>query len=111
MNSQGILLNDYEFSTPRGALGMVALAMTALTVGTLVALPATLDSGRAEPRASGAAMGAADAPAGIALDPARTGAPGVAELELYLRHGRAILEAQAMREKRHQRSLRARTQV
>jgi hypothetical protein len=35
-------MNGYEFSTPRAALGLTAVAMAAVTIGVLVVLPAKL---------------------------------------------------------------------
>ena len=48
-------MNSYEPSTPRAALGLVAIAMAALTVGGLVVLPAELESTTAAPHLLAAA--------------------------------------------------------
>jgi hypothetical protein len=37
-------MNNFEFATPRVALGLAAVAMTAVTLGGLVVLPAQMDS-------------------------------------------------------------------
>ena len=38
----------YDFSKPRTALGLAAVAMTGITFGALVVLPATFESGSAD---------------------------------------------------------------
>lgn len=43
-------MHRYETSTPRVALGITAVAMTALTMGVLVVMPASMEAARHEPR-------------------------------------------------------------
>jgi hypothetical protein len=43
--------NPYQPSIPRAAAGLVAAAMSAVTMGALVALPATVEAGDGEPLA------------------------------------------------------------
>ena len=43
-------MNDYQPSTPRVALGIAAVAITAITLAVAVILPAQMDSGSREPR-------------------------------------------------------------
>jgi hypothetical protein len=49
-------MNRYETSNPRFAFGMAAVAMTAITIGVSVVLPARLDSNGPEPRIVAAAV-------------------------------------------------------
>ena len=69
-------MNGYEPSTPRAALGLTAVAMTAITIGALVVLPAKLDSVSADPYAL-AARAATNAPIEIAISPAHIDVPEV----------------------------------
>ncbi len=39
---------NYENSTPRATAGVMAIAMTAMTIGLSIVLPAKIDSGRRE---------------------------------------------------------------
>ena len=43
-------MNRYQNSTPRAAFGIAAAALTAMTIGLAVVLPAKLDAGRAADR-------------------------------------------------------------
>jgi hypothetical protein len=43
-------MNRYEPSIPRVAFGIAAVAMTAITIGVSVVIPAKMDSGSREPR-------------------------------------------------------------
>jgi hypothetical protein len=43
-------VNRYEPSSPRVAFGIAAVAMTAITIGVSVVMPAKLDSDSREPR-------------------------------------------------------------
>ena len=43
-------MNQYEPSAPRVALGIAAVAMTAITIGMSVIMPAKMDSNSREPR-------------------------------------------------------------
>jgi hypothetical protein len=65
-------MKRYEPSTPRAALGLSAVAMTAITVGAMVVLPAKIESGSVHPytlavtdRAARASIEAAIVPAGV----------------------------------------------
>lgn len=64
-------MKGYELSTPRTASGIAAVAMTAITMGGLVVLPAQLESLSADPYTLAAAMGAPKAPNKVAINPAR----------------------------------------
>ncbi len=61
-------MNRYENSSPRAAFGIAAVAMTVITVGMLVIVPATIDSGRDELRTL--ATPAVPALADVAISPA-----------------------------------------
>ena len=84
-------MNRYETSTPRAALGLTAVAMAVITMGTLVVLPAQLGSVSAQTYTLAASKSATDAPVGIASAPAR-GTVGSADREAGA--GSATLEAQ-----------------
>ena len=43
-------MNHYEPSSPRVAFGITAVAMTAITIGVSVVMPAKMDSDSREPR-------------------------------------------------------------
>jgi hypothetical protein len=45
---RGQIMNRYEINIPRAACRIAAIAMTAITIGTLVVLPAKLESARHE---------------------------------------------------------------
>ena len=70
-------MNRYESSTPRAALGLTAVAMAVLTMGTFVVLPAQLGAVSAQTYTVAAAKGATDAPDGLAAAPARVAAGAV----------------------------------
>ena len=64
-------MKRYEPSTPRAALGLSAVAMTAITLGVLVVLPAKIESGgAADPYALTVADAAARASIEAAIVPA-----------------------------------------
>ena len=46
----GHIMNRYEINMPRAALRIAAIAMTAITIGTLVVLPAKMESARHDVR-------------------------------------------------------------
>ena len=48
--TRGHIMNRYEIDIPRAACRIAAIAMTAVTIGTLVVLPAKLESARHELR-------------------------------------------------------------
>ena len=63
-------MQRYESSTPHVAFGIAAVAMTAITMGILVIMPAEMDFDRREPRMLEAARVMAPAPMGGATDSA-----------------------------------------
>jgi hypothetical protein len=102
-------MNGYEPSTPRAALGLIAVAMAAITMGALVVLPAKLDSLDADPSTVAAVKSASEAPIEVATGPARIGAPEAEDREAHVHAGRAILGAQEFRGSGHRLSSRSRT--
>ncbi len=57
-------MNHYETFIPRLAFGIAAVAMTGITIGVLVVIPAKMDSDRREPRMLAASNVAAPATTG-----------------------------------------------
>ena len=58
-------MNRYKPSIPRAACGIAAVAMTAITVGLLVVLPAKMESGSLEVRTLAASTVATPASTGV----------------------------------------------
>jgi hypothetical protein len=86
-------MNSYKPSTPRVAVGLTAVAMTAITMGVLVVLPAKFGSASADPYTLAAAKGATTAPIELAASPARVDAPVVVNREEQVHLGRTTFEA------------------
>jgi hypothetical protein len=59
-------MNHYEIPKPRFALGIAAVAMTAITIGVSVVIPAQMDSNGGDTRSVMAAVAAP--PSGLATD-------------------------------------------
>ena len=59
-------MNHYEPSIPRVALGIAAVAMTAITIAASAILPAQMDSSRREPRTFAASNAVTPASIGLA---------------------------------------------
>ena len=70
-------MNRYQPSTPRAAFGIVAIVMTALTLGVGVFLPATLSPSMQQGGTVAAARFAAPASTEVAIIPARINVIGV----------------------------------
>lgn len=64
-------MDSYQPSTPRAALGLIAVAMSAITIGAFVVLPATLDGSRGEMFTLATAAAGPAAPIEVAISPAR----------------------------------------
>jgi len=64
-------MNRYESSIPRTAFGIAAITLSAITLGLLVILPASLTSGRPEARVLAAPHAGSQAIREVAIDPAR----------------------------------------
>ncbi len=72
-------MNTYESETPRLAIAMAAFALSALTIGTMVVVPAQFDE-RLAPTDTVLAIGPAAAhPVEVAIVPARVDVVGVRE--------------------------------
>jgi len=85
-------MNGYKPSKPRAALGLIAVAMSAITIGAMVVLPVKLDSVNAEPFMLAAAKAATNAPIEVAVDPECDDVPAVVDRDADA--GRTILGAQ-----------------
>ncbi len=72
-------MKRYEPRTPRAALAIGAVAMTALTLGMMVAAPALLDSGAMERTVLAAPASVSPAPAEVTIIPSRIDVGGVRE--------------------------------
>jgi hypothetical protein len=64
-------MNPYQTSTPRAALVIAAIALTALTLGASVIAPAKMDSGSTEVRTLAAQKSVTPTPMQVVIDPAR----------------------------------------
>ena len=81
-------MNRYEPGTPRTALGLAAIALTALTVGLLVVVPAKME---VSPDAlTMARIRAAHPPIEVAITPARIEVVGERDREVAAVEDRAI---------------------
>ena len=87
-------MNRYETSTPRAALGLTAVAMAAITMATMVVLPAQLGSVSANTYTLAAEKAAAKAGFDVAKAPVDVDVPGVVDGEEYVSPSRAAFEAQ-----------------
>ena len=74
-------MNRFQSSTPRAAFGIAAVAMTVVTFGLLVVVPATIDSGGENVRTQASAKLVAPAATEVVMTPARIDALGVREME------------------------------
>jgi hypothetical protein len=64
-------MNSYQPSTPRAKLGLIAVAMAAITFGVMVVLPAAQDSGSTDIVTLATAKASSAAPIEVAISPAR----------------------------------------
>ena len=74
-------MNSYQTSNPRVAMGLVAAAMVAMTIGALVVLPAKLEAVGAEPYALAAARAATLGPIEFGSPASSAAADGAARGE------------------------------
>ena len=72
-------MNSYQPSIPRAALGSIAAAMAAITIGAMVVLPATLDTATPASLALAKAAASPVAPIEVAISPARIDVVGARE--------------------------------
>ena len=104
-------MNRYEPSTPRAALGMIAVTIATITMGVLVVLPAKLDSVSTDSYTLAAIKAGTKAPSEAAIGPAGIDAPVVANREEPFHPDRTALGAQELPENRHKLSLRSRAHI
>ena len=64
-------MNSYEPSLPRKTFGLIAAAISAITLGALVVLPATLGSASADLQALASANASTPAAVEVVISPAR----------------------------------------
>jgi hypothetical protein len=74
-------MNRYEPGTPRTAFGLLAAALTALTIGLLIVVPSRMDAGPSEAVALARAR-LAKPPTEVAISPARIEVIGVRDREV-----------------------------
>ena len=82
-------MNRYEPSIPHVAFGIAAVAMTAITIGLALVLPAWMepgDQGAGRLATSGAAL----PPTAVVINPARIDVVGVRERELVSAQAREV---------------------
>lgn len=82
-------MNPYHISTPRAALVIAAIALTALTLGVSVIAPAKMDSGSAEVRTA-AQKTVTPTPIQAVINPARIEVIGVREPGFISVHDRNV---------------------
>ena len=104
-------MNRYEPSTPRAALGMIAVAIATITMGVLVVLPAKRDSVSTDSYTLAATKAGTKAPGEAAIGPAGIAAPVVANREEPVHSNRTALGAQELRGNHHKLSLRSRAHI
>jgi len=75
-------MNDYEPSIPRVTFGIAAVAMTAITIGLAVVVPAKLAPGEQKVATSAASKAVSPAPTEVVINPARINVVGVRGREL-----------------------------
>jgi len=75
-------MNRYEPSIPRVAFGVAAIAMTAITLGMALVLPASMEPGDQEAGRLAASGAVSQPPTAVVINPARINVVGVREREL-----------------------------
>jgi hypothetical protein len=75
-------MNRFQSSTPRAALGIAAVAMTVVTFGLLVIVPATIESGSEDVRTQASAKLVMPAAAEAVIIPTRIDVLRAREMEL-----------------------------
>ena len=98
-------MNRYENPTPRAALGLTAVAMAAITVMTLVVLPAEFGSVSANADTLAAQKERPEAPPQVATAAAEISVPGVFDPEDGVSPGRMAFETQECGRQHRSRSL------
>ena len=100
-------MNGYKPSAPRVAIGLTAAAMTAVTIGTMVVLPAKLDSVSAGAYTLAVAKAATRTPIKVAIGQAPGDGPAVVDREERVHPGCTTLGMQEFRAKRRKLSSRS----
>jgi hypothetical protein len=99
-------MNGYKTSTPRAALGVAAVAMTAITMSALIVLPAELGAVSAAPDMRDAANAATSSRTDVVLRPARADTPDI-HRDARIAVNCTALEIQASPKKPHKLSSRS----
>jgi hypothetical protein len=102
-------MNSYEPSSPRVALGLIAIAMAAITMTALVVLPATLDSVSADSPTLAATKPAPQISNDVAVSPARGATPKPDNREARVHTGHPTFGTPEFAGNRHLLSSRSRT--
>jgi hypothetical protein len=74
-------MNRFQSSTPRAAFGIAAVAMTVVTFGLLVVVPATIESGSEDVRTQASAKLVTPAATAVVIGPTRIDVLDVREME------------------------------
>jgi adenine/guanine phosphoribosyltransferase-like PRPP-binding protein len=82
-------MNHYQISSPRRVFAIAAVAMTAITIGLSVVVPAKVQSDARDPRAVAAAKAMTPAPAEVVASRLHVEVVGVREPELLSVHVRS----------------------
>jgi hypothetical protein len=75
-------MNRYQISSPRKAFGIAAVAMTAISMGLSVVVPANLQSGARDLQTPEASNAITPGPLEVAASPLHTDVIGIREPEL-----------------------------
>ena len=75
-------MNSYEPNRPRTAIALAAAALTAITIGILVVVPAKFDNSQEAARMLAVAKARSAPPIEVAISPARINVVGIREPEL-----------------------------
>jgi hypothetical protein len=82
-------VNHYQISSPRKVFAMAAVAMTAITIGLSVVVPANVNGDARGPRLLTASKAMTAAPAEVIAGPMHIDVVGIREPELVAVHGRS----------------------
>lgn len=74
-------MNRFQSSTPRAAFGIAAVAMTVVTFGLLVVVPATIESGSEDVRTQTSAKLVTPAATAVVMSPTRIDVLDVRKME------------------------------
>ena len=82
-------MNDYQISSPRKVFAITAVAMTAITIGLSVVVPAKMHGDARDPQMLMASKAMTPGPAEVIASPLHIYVVGVREPELVSVHGRS----------------------